>query len=89
MALGKAKEVTAAIAKGIDDAKKNLVKVPVLKVQFRTNSTESIAVRSCSSSLPRPVQVLSPVVPCVQYSKVLVLRMFWPNQKARPTPTQL
>jgi small subunit ribosomal protein S5 len=29
--LGKAKEVTAAIAKGIDDAKKNLVMVPVLK----------------------------------------------------------
>lgn len=29
--LGKAKEVTAAITKGIDDAKKNLIKVPVLK----------------------------------------------------------
>ena len=29
--LGKAKEVTAAIAKGIDDAKKTLIKVPVLK----------------------------------------------------------
>ena len=28
--LGKAKEVSAAIAKGIDDAKKNLIKVPVL-----------------------------------------------------------
>ncbi len=28
--LGKAKEATAAIQKGIDDAKKNLVKVPVL-----------------------------------------------------------
>jgi small subunit ribosomal protein S5 len=28
--LGKAKEVTAAIAKGIDDAKKNLIKIPVL-----------------------------------------------------------
>lgn len=28
--LGKAKEVTTAIAKGIEDAKKNLVKVPVL-----------------------------------------------------------
>ncbi len=29
--LGKSREVTAAIAKGIDDAKKNLVKVPLLK----------------------------------------------------------
>lgn len=29
--LGKAKEVTEAISKGIDDAKKNLIKVPVLK----------------------------------------------------------
>ncbi len=29
--LGKAKEVTAAISKGIDDAKKNLVKVPIYK----------------------------------------------------------
>ncbi len=28
--LGKAKEVTAAIAKGIDDAKKNLISVPIL-----------------------------------------------------------
>ena len=28
--LGKAKEVTSAIAKGIDDAKKHLIKVPVL-----------------------------------------------------------
>ncbi len=29
--LGKAKEVTAAIAKGIDDAKKHLIRVPILK----------------------------------------------------------
>ena len=29
--LGKANEVTAAIAKGIDDAKKNLIKVPLIK----------------------------------------------------------
>ncbi|HAW57639.1 MAG TPA: 30S ribosomal protein S5 [Bacteroidales bacterium] len=29
--LGKAKEVTAAISKGIDDAKKNLVRIPVIK----------------------------------------------------------
>jgi small subunit ribosomal protein S5 len=29
--LGKAKEVTEAITKGIDDAKKNLIKVPLIK----------------------------------------------------------
>jgi small subunit ribosomal protein S5 len=29
--LGKAKEITEAIAKGIDDAKKNLIKVPILR----------------------------------------------------------
>jgi small subunit ribosomal protein S5 len=29
--LGKAKEVTDAVSKGVDDAKKNLVKVPVVK----------------------------------------------------------
>ncbi len=29
--LGKAKEVTSAIAKGIESAKKNLIKVPILK----------------------------------------------------------
>ncbi|MDL2227986.1 30S ribosomal protein S5 [Bacteroidales bacterium OttesenSCG-928-K03] len=29
--LGKAGEVTSAIAKGVDDAKKNLIRVPVLK----------------------------------------------------------
>ncbi|MDR2868587.1 MAG: 30S ribosomal protein S5, partial [Bacteroidales bacterium] len=29
--LGKAKEVSAAVAKGIDDAKKNLIRVPILK----------------------------------------------------------
>ena len=29
--LGKSREVTAAIAKGVDDAKKNLLKVPIIK----------------------------------------------------------
>lgn len=28
--LGKAKEVTSAIAKGVDDAKKNLIKIPII-----------------------------------------------------------
>ncbi len=29
--LGKAKEVTVAVQKGVDDAKKNLIKVPIIK----------------------------------------------------------
>ena len=47
--LGKAKEVSAAIAKGIDDAKKNLIKVPVL------NGTIPLAMAAETSlALPRP-----------------------------------
>jgi len=37
--LGKAKEVTAAIAKGIDDAKKNLIKVPILNATLPHEQT--------------------------------------------------
>jgi small subunit ribosomal protein S5 len=38
--LGKAKEVQEAITKGIEDAKKNLVKVPVMHGTIRTTSLQ-------------------------------------------------
>ena len=48
--LGKAGEVTAAIAKGVEAAKKNLVKVPIIKEPFPTSRLPVSAVPKCSSS---------------------------------------
>ena len=48
--LGKAGEVTAAIAKGVESAKKNLVKVPVLKGTTQTRAWTATDSTTCVCS---------------------------------------
>ena len=55
--LGKAGEVTAAIAKGVEAAKKNLTRVPVLKGTVLMNSRLNLVVLKYSSSRLLPVLV--------------------------------
>ena len=71
--LGKAGEVTTAIAKGVEAAKKNLIKVPVHK---GTIPHEQLAKFGGAQVL-----VLKQVVLCVLYWKVWVSQTFWLSQR--------
>ena len=73
--LGKANEVTTAIAKGVEVAKKNLIKVPVHK---GTIPHEQVAKFGGSRIIMKQlllVPVLRPVVRCVQCLKASVSLM--------------
>jgi small subunit ribosomal protein S5 len=74
--LGKAKEVQEAITKGIDDAKKNLIKVPVMK---GTIPHEQFAKDGAAKVMIRPalmVPALSLVVQCAPCWKAQVSQTY-------------
>ena len=54
--LGKASEVTAAIAKGVEDAKKNLVKIPIINGTILISRSTVSAVRRLSCVRLPPVR---------------------------------
>jgi len=71
--LGKASEVTTAISKGVDAAKKNLVKIPVVHGTIPHEQTAKFG----GANVP----VLRQVVQCAPCLKVLGFMIFWQSQK--------
>ena len=54
--LGKSKEVSEAIAKAVEDAKKNLVRIPFIKERYLTNKKVSLEAHVCISNQHQRVQ---------------------------------
>ena len=79
--LGKAGEVTAAIAKGVEAAKKNLTRVPVLKGTVPHEQSAKFGGAEVFIKPASTVLVLLLAVQCVPYWKVWVLQTFWLSQK--------
>ena len=79
--LGKASEVQSAIAKGVEDAKKNLVKIPVINGTIPHKQESRYSVR------PLPVRVSSPAVPCVPFWSRWASRTCLPKARALRIPT--
>lgn len=84
--LGKANEVTAAIQKGVEDAKKNLVKIPLINT---TIPHEQVAKFGGAEVFMKPAApgtgVLRQVVRCVQYLSLQVFRTCLQSLKAHQT----
>src|SRR4051812_28604538 len=82
---GKAKEVPAAIAKGVEEAKKHFFKVPRIGATIRTRSRARPPRVSCSSSPPPPVPASSPVARCVRCSSAPASTTCSARASGRPT----
>jgi small subunit ribosomal protein S5 len=65
---GKAKEVPAAIAKGVEEAKKHFFRVPRIASTIPHPIQGEAAPVSCCSSRPAPVPASSPVARCAPCS---------------------
>nr|BFE86160.1 hypothetical protein GCM10020093_087610 [Planobispora longispora] len=82
---GKAKEVPAAIAKGVEEAKKHFFKVPRIQGTIPHIVQGEEAAASSSSVRPRPVPASSPVARCAPCWSAPASTTFCPSRSARTT----
>ena len=85
--LGKASEVQSAIAKGVEDAKKNLVKIPVINgtIPHKQESRYSGSLVMIRPAAPGTGS--SPAVPCVPFWSRGASRTCLPKARALRIPT--
>ena len=83
--LGKAKEVSIAISKAVEDAKKNLVRIPYTIQQFLMNKKVNMVELVYIFNLLLKVQVSLQVVPLELYWSQLVFKMYCQNHKDHQT----
>ena len=85
---GKAREVPEAIRKATDQAKRNMVRVPLREGRTCTMMVKAISVPVAWLFVqPLRVPVSSPVVRCAPFLKPSVFRTLLPNQPAPRTHT--
>ena len=67
--LGKAGEVPESIRKGVEDAKKHIVKIPMVGTTIPHEVREQFSAAGCCSSRPPRAPASSPVAPCAPSSR--------------------
>ena len=85
--LGKSKEVATAIAKAIEDAKKNLIRIPLNKGTLPHEQKENTEEQRSLSNRPHKVQGSLREVPYVRYWNPLGYTTYFQNHKVLPIPT--
>lgn len=85
--LGKASEVQAAIAKGVEDAKKNLVKIPVINGTIPHKQEQRFGGSLVMIRPAAPGTGIMPAVPCVPCWSRWASRTCLQRARARRTPT--
>ena len=82
---GKAKEVPAAIAKGVEEAKKHFFRVPRIATTIPHTVTGEAAAGWCCSSRRAQVPASSPAARCAPCSSAQASATCCRSRKARPT----